>query len=123
MARGYDVGRPEWRVECGVRPPRCRGEEHPPTTRHPPPTPKMGLEETLALTPAPPRRGGSTHSSRNFTPFGVELLHGDSRRRLPSEISASTSSRGRLRESCARARSGFGCHARRSCRGSDRLPC
>src|SRR5437762_14254746 len=29
---------------------------------------------------------------RNFTPFGVELLHGDSRRRRPSEISASTSS-------------------------------
>src|SRR2546423_10048901 len=27
----------------------------------------MGLEETLALTPAlSPRRGGSTHSSRNF---------------------------------------------------------
>src|SRR2546429_9995235 len=25
--------------------------------------------------------GGSTHSSRNFTPFGVELLHGDSCRR------------------------------------------
>src|SRR5947208_11655391 len=63
MARGYDVGRPESRVECGVRPPRCRGEEHPPTTRHPPPTPKMGLEETLALSP---RRRGSTHSSRNF---------------------------------------------------------
>src|SRR5207247_9425409 len=30
-------------------------------------TPKMGLEETLALTPAlSPRRGGSTHSSQNF---------------------------------------------------------
>src|SRR5437762_5340934 len=33
----------------------------------PPPTPKMGLEETLALTPPlSPRRGGSTHSSRNL---------------------------------------------------------
>src|SRR5947207_14912989 len=30
-------------------------------------TPRRGLEETLALTPAlSPRRGGSTHSSRNF---------------------------------------------------------
>src|SRR6266513_2897215 len=29
-----------------------------------------------------PRRGGSTHSSRNFHAFGVELLHGDSRQLL-----------------------------------------
>src|SRR5207302_2093375 len=49
-----------------------------------PPTPKMGLEETLALTPAlSPRRGGKHAQFPGiFTPFGVELLHGDSRRLL-----------------------------------------
>src|SRR2546425_360982 len=47
-------------LKCGVRSAE-RGIEPEP------PTPKMGLEETLALTPAlSPRRGGSTHSFRNF---------------------------------------------------------
>src|SRR5439155_11422646 len=52
-----------------------------------PPTPKMGLEETLALTPAPrrpspPRTGEARTVPRIFTHFGVTLLHGDSRRLL-----------------------------------------
>src|SRR5437762_2288732 len=47
------------------------------------PTPKMGLKETLALTPAlSPRRGEARTVPGIFTPFGVELLHGDLRRRL-----------------------------------------
>src|SRR5207247_646075 len=47
--------------------------------------PKMRLEETLSLTPAlSPRRGRSTHSSRDFLHPGVALLHGNIRRLLAS---------------------------------------
>jgi len=50
-------------------------------TRNPkyrePPTPKMELEQTLALTPAlSPRRGGSRAVPGIFTPFGVECFMG-----------------------------------------------
>src|SRR5437016_10240088 len=55
----------------------------------PPPIPKMGLEETLALTPAlSPRRGRSTHSSRNF--HAVELLHRNLRRRYANPNASAT---------------------------------
>src|SRR5437867_3926476 len=55
----------ESNAECGRRGDEAKNILQRP--RHRPPTPKMGLEETLALTPAlSPRRRGSTHSSRNF---------------------------------------------------------
>src|SRR5437879_4246326 len=80
MARGYDVGRPESRVECEVPPAR---RKHPPSDHHPPPTPKMGLEErSPSPRPSPPGEGEARTVLGIFTPFGVELLHGDSRRLL-----------------------------------------
>ena len=47
-----------------------------------PPTPKMRLEETLALTPAisPQERGKHAQFPGIFTPFGAASLHGDLRR-------------------------------------------
>ena len=49
-----------------------------------PPTPKMRLEETLALTPAisPQERGKHAQFPGIWIRFGVALLHGDLRRLL-----------------------------------------
>src|SRR5437016_5173428 len=74
MARGYDVGRPESRVECEVPPAR---RKHPPSDHHPPPTPKMGLEErSPSPRPSPPGEGEARTVPGILTPFGVELLQG-----------------------------------------------
>src|SRR5256884_10019803 len=48
-----------------------------------PPTPKYGTGETLALTPAlSPRRGESTHDSRNFHALWCGIASWDLRRQL-----------------------------------------